>query len=354
MVDAVEKVMNGVIDGVAKDRKGREWEDMQKEERARIMEERIERELREGEGKRKKNEERLKVLEADKTDLAKEVRERVDMMDKERKKTEKVIVRLEESGKKIEDSLKEETKAREKENSELKEKIKRIEDTLVKERKYRATLETEMKMESKVKEVMESEREMEKKVEEAMEQIKILDLEFGGECKEKKNLKEEAVKIIKEKVRMQDRKECDRILKGTRVYLLGKSLSQKQTEKGKIYTVPVLFACRCRSEKGRLEEMLRRAGLHVSFQWPKESMEFVSGVREKVERMGFERKAFYIRVRPIVEEGRVRIRAECRRKEGGKFEQVARWRLPPLDRNMWECLNGILEPESTLRNERPE
>jgi hypothetical protein len=46
---------------------------MQKEERARKMEERVERELREGEGKRKKNEERLKVLKADKTDLAKEV-----------------------------------------------------------------------------------------------------------------------------------------------------------------------------------------------------------------------------------------------------------------------------------------
>ena len=39
MVGAVEKVMNGVSDGMAKERKEREWDDMQKEERARKMEE---------------------------------------------------------------------------------------------------------------------------------------------------------------------------------------------------------------------------------------------------------------------------------------------------------------------------
>ncbi len=69
--------------------------------------------------------------------------------------------------------------------------------------------------------------------------------------------------------------------------------------------MPVLLARQCRSERGRSEEMLRRAGLHVSFQWPKESMEFVRGVREKVERMGYKRNTFYSRVRLIVVEGRV-------------------------------------------------
>ena len=248
--------------------------------------------------------------------------------------------------------MKEEMKVREKEDSELHERIKGIENTLEKERKYREALEREVEAERKLKDVMESEREMERKIEEAMKQMKILDLDFGVDCKEKKKLVEEAVKIIKEKVSPKDREECDRILKGTRVYVLGKCTSQKQTEKGNVHTVPVLLACQCGSEKGRLEEILRRAGLHVAFQWPKESLEFVSGVREEVERMGYGRKAFYTRVRPTVVEGRVVIRAEYRRKEGGKFEQLAWWRLPPLDRTMWECLNGIMEPERTLGNER--
>jgi hypothetical protein len=205
-----------------------------------------------------------------------------------------------------------------------------------------------MEMDKKLKEVMESEKEMERKMEEAMGQIKILDLDFGVESKARKLLVEEAVKIIKEKVSLHDREECDRILKRTRVYTLGKSLSQKQTQTGKIYTVPVLLACQCKSEKDRLEEILKKGRMHVSFQWPKESLEFVNGVREEVERMGYGRRVYFTRLRPIYVDGRVMIRAECRNKEGGKFEQVARWRLPPLDRTKWECLNGILEPEKSL------
>ena len=346
MVGAVEKVMNGVSDGMAKERKDREREEAQKEERARKMEEKIDRELREGEGKRKKSEDRLKTLEADTTELEKELKERGERMDRKGKETVKVIARLEEGGKKMEERLREEMEKMEKEDSKLQERLKGIEQTLIKERKHREELEREMEMERKVKEVQESEREMERKVEEAMEQIKILDLDFGVECKEKEKLVDKAVKIIKEKISLQDRKEWDSLIKGIRVYALGKCTGQKQTEKGRIHTVPVLLVCQCRSEKGRVEKVLKRAGLHVAFQWPKESMEFVNCVREKVERMGYERKEHFTRVRPSVVDGRVMIRVECRRKEGGKFEQLACWRLPPLERNMWECLNGILEPVS--------
>ncbi len=40
-------------------------------------------------------------------------------------------------------------------------------------------------MDKKMKEVMGSEKAMERKVEAAMEQMKILDLDFGGECNER-------------------------------------------------------------------------------------------------------------------------------------------------------------------------
>jgi hypothetical protein len=105
-----------------------------------------------------------------------------------------------------------------------------------------------LELDKKLK-VVESEKEMERKMEEAMEQIKILDLDFGGKSREEKLLVEEAVKIIKEKVNLQDREECDRILKVRKVYTLGKSLSQKQTQAGKINTVSVLLGCQYKSEK---------------------------------------------------------------------------------------------------------
>ncbi len=115
---------------------------------------------------------------------------------------------------------------------------------------------------------------------------------------------------------MQEMEECDRIFKETRVYMsiLGKSASQKQTQTGQICTVPVLMACQCRSEKGRLEEILRKARLHVSFRWQKESLEFVNCVKEEVEKMGCERKAYLTRLRPRYVDGRLMIRAECRSK----------------------------------------
>jgi hypothetical protein len=37
--------------------------------------------------------------------------------------------------------------------------------------------------------------------------------------------------------------------------------------------------------------------------------------------------------------------------KGGKFEQLACWRLPPLDRSKWECISHILEPEMTVGKE---
>jgi hypothetical protein len=134
-----------------------------------------------------------------------------------------------------------EKKERESEDMKVLERIKGMEDSLEKERKYQQVLKREMKMDKKLKEVMESEKEMERKVEEALKQIKILDLDFGGESKERKKLVEEVVKIIKEKVSVQEREECNRMLKGTRVYILGKHTSQKQTQRGETYTVPVLL-----------------------------------------------------------------------------------------------------------------
>ncbi len=56
MVGAMEKVMNGVSDGMVKERKEREREDRQKKERERTIEERIDKELREAEEKGKNSE----------------------------------------------------------------------------------------------------------------------------------------------------------------------------------------------------------------------------------------------------------------------------------------------------------
>ncbi len=44
----------------------------------------------------------------------------------------------------------------------------------------------------------------------------------------------------------------------------------------------------------------------------------------------------------------VMIRADCKKKEGGKFVQLASWRIPPLDRTKWDGISGIIEPDWTM------
>jgi hypothetical protein len=81
-------------------------------------------------------------------------------------------------------------------------------------------------------------------------------------------------------------------------------------------------------------------------------LEFVNGVREKVEVIGYEMKAYFMRKRPTFVDGRVMIRADCRSKEGGTFEYLACQRLSPFDRTKWECISGFMEPEWTVGKEK--
>ncbi len=41
------------------------------------------------------------------------------------------------------------------------------------------------------------------------------------------------------------------------------------------------------------------------------------------------------------------IRADVRKKEGGKFVPPAYYRIPPMDKTKWDWIRGIVEPEWT-------
>ncbi len=70
---------------------------------------------------------------------------------------------------------------------------------------------------------------MEKKLEGAMEQVKVLNLDFGKECTDRRTLVKEAISQIKEKATGNDKEELDRIMKRARVDILGRSMSRKET-----------------------------------------------------------------------------------------------------------------------------
>jgi hypothetical protein len=201
-----------------------------------------------------------------------------------------------------------------------------------------------MEGEKGILDAKDSEKDMEKKLEGALKQMKILNLDFGKECADRKTLVKEAISRKKEKVTENDKEECDRIMKGVRISILGKCTSMKDTEKGRIHTVLILIPCGCRNVKERLEAIVKKAGLAASLQWPKECIEFVDRIHEKVETMGFGKKEYYTRVRPARIDGRVFLRVETKKK-GGKFKRLGYWRVPPLDKAHWKRITNTEELE---------
>jgi hypothetical protein len=231
------------------------------------------------------------------------------------------------------------------EDSEAYVRIDKLEKDIAKDRAERQEFEWNIEGEKGIQDIKDTEKEMEKRLEGAMEQVKILNLDFGKECADRKILVKEAVSRIKEKVTENDKDDFEKIMTGARVDILGKSTVAKEVEKGRIHTVPILITCGCKNVKERLEVIVRKAGLVATFQWPKECLEFVDKIRDKVETMGFGKKEHYIRVRPVTSDGRVLLRVDTKRKEGGTFKGLAYWRAPPRNKEYWKRITSLVEPE---------
>jgi hypothetical protein len=53
----------------------------------------------------------------------------------------------------------------------------------------------------------------------------------------------------------------------------------------------------------------------------------------------------YITVRPVTSDGRVLLRVDTKRKEGGTFKGLAYWRAPPRNKEYWKRITSLVEPE---------
>jgi hypothetical protein len=177
---------------------------------------------------------------------------------------------------------------------------------------------------------------MERKVVDSMENLKILNLRFKKVSDVKVDLLKEAEAIIKGKVGDSDRKECEWILRKSRLNILGKGTEEKVLGKERICTAPVLVKCGSQAERERLEGILRRAGVRSAFRWPKELVEFVDSLRGWVEEMGYRKEDYFIKVRPFKVDGVPQLRAEVKRM-GGKegFVRAGCWSCPPVNREWW-------------------
>ncbi len=101
-------------------------------------------------------------------------------------------------------------------------RIDKLEQVMVKDRIERQDFEWNVKEDKKIQDTKDSEREMKEKLVGAMEQMKILNLDFGRQCSNRRTLMKEAICKMKEKIADSDKEEFDRIMKGTGVGILGK------------------------------------------------------------------------------------------------------------------------------------
>jgi hypothetical protein len=153
-----------------------------------------------------------------------------------------------------------------------------------------------------------------------------------------------AMSTMRADVYPEDRQVHEKIMRRTRVVIMGRR-TMATTYKGRsVFTVPVLLECQSKVDAGELDAILRRAGYFSAFHWPQEILEFVNGVREEVRKMGYKDQTHYVRIRPEEKGGCMQIRADVKEKNGGRFQAKAVWQCPPLNQQLWDGIEGLYEP----------
>jgi hypothetical protein len=337
VVGSVESMMSGISDEMASDRKKREGEERKSDEWAKGLEQRGVRERKKRDLEVKKLEERMHRIEEIEKERGKKFEDMERLAEKDRSEQDKVWKRVDDRLTKVEERLDQASKEREQIGGRLLELERTEED-------YRKDEAERTRQRQKVVMAKESEKEMEGKVGVAMEELKILDLDFGKVIVKREEIVKGALEMIKENVKLQDRKEWDWNVQRSRIYVLGHQTKEKEFEGRKIFTVPILIKCGSVGDKERMEKLIRNAGIRVSVHWPKELLGYVKGIREKVEGMGSGGRDEFVRVRPVKQDGVVLIRADVRKKEGGRFRWIADWKCPPLNKELWTVVNDIMRP----------
>ena len=176
-----------------------------------------------------------------------------------------------------------------------------------------------------------------------MRAVKVLNIDIGKDTEDKADIVRRALREVRRQAREDKDGHLDRILKRTRIVVLGRKTRGMQEGGRHGFTVPILFQCEDRKDTKELERVLRSSGYFPTFHWPTEVMEFLRRIRK--EDMEAARQESHYRLRPEVREGRIRIRMEVRPKAGGRFTIRGIWKCPPLDQELWEGVGGLYIPQ---------
>jgi len=190
----------------------------------------------------------------------------------------------------------------------------------------------------------ESVKDMEEKVRASMCGVKVGNLNIGQETDDKVLIVRKVLGEVRKAAKKEEECQLDKVLRRTRVVVLGKRTEGRREGGETIQSVPILLQCQDRKDAQVVEGILKGAGYFPTLHWPEEMMEFIMGIREEVRRRGVSEKECWIRIRPVEEEGRIRIRVDTKAKTCGKFKLKGVWRCPPLKKGYWEEEEGLYIP----------
>jgi len=203
--------------------------------------------------------------------------------------------------------------------------IRKLQDEMMEQEKVvKAVVVTKDKIEEKA-----SSKEMEDRLKVAVTQFKVMDIDIGKETENRTEIIGRGLAGIKTKVRSDYQEEWTKLVEGVEVAPLVRKTS-KPTGKD-YYTAPLLFTVQDKNKRWRMEEILRNSRIYPGFHWPQEMMPVLKGYKTVLKDNGVNEDCTYVRIRPTERDGKVRLRADVKDKEGaGKFVAKASWEVPPL------------------------
>jgi hypothetical protein len=181
-------------------------------------------------------------------------------------------------------------------------------------------------------ELKSSRKEMAEKVVTASKQFKILDVDFGKEVSDRKELLTAAKEKVASKIRMDKRARYDELVRSATVQVLARSTTKRKEQDSdqEIWTAPIVFAVEDRENRWELEDILRGSKVYPTFHWNREMVGPVKEMRASLKDR-FPEDKHYIRIRPEEREGKWRIKADVKpRDSDGRFKLGATWDIPPM------------------------
>jgi hypothetical protein len=224
---------------------------------------------------------------------------------------------------------------------ELEKNVESMEDSLIEAKERVKDLENcREKTDVKV-----SRREMTEKVAVSAKQFKLLDIDFGKEISERKDLLNVAREKMAEKIRSDKKNRYNELVRKATIQVLARAtVKRKEQESEKeIWTAPVLVSVEERESRWELEDILRQSKVYPTFHWSREMLGVVKDMRTALKEK-FDDK-HYVRIRPEERDGKWRIKADVKAKDSNeKFRLGATWEVPPMCQEIRKRNPGWLTP----------